>query len=84
MARSPGARELEMMKVTIACGLCVALCLLSLAARSSMLARQRAAVRAAPVPARVTSERSALEGLDRRLGSRVHRLARVKVPATRI
>ena len=65
-----------MMKLTIACGLAVALCLLSLAARSSMLARQRAAVRVAPVPASVASEKGALEGLDRRLGSRVHRLAR--------
>lgn len=65
-----------MMKVTIACGLSVVLCLLSLAARSSMQARQRAAARVAPVSARLTSERGALEGLDRRLGSRVHRLAR--------
>ena len=65
-----------MMKLTIACGLAVVLCLLSLAARSSMLARQRAAAQVAPVTASLTSERGALEGLDRRLGSRVHRLAR--------
>ena len=65
-----------MKKLTIACGLSVALCLISLAARSHMLAQQHAAAQVAPVSPKVAAEGRALEGLDRRLGSRMHRLAR--------
>ena len=66
------------MKLTVACGIAVALCLISLAARSSMLARARAAeaARIASVTPAMASENVALAGLDTRLKSRMQRLAR--------
>lgn len=63
------------MKLTLAFALAVALCLLSLAARSSILARQRAAAAVVKVTPAAASERLALDGLDGRIKSRVHRLA---------
>ncbi len=64
------------MKLTIATALAVALCLISLAARSSILAHQRAQHAAPVLTFAQVSEHGALDGLDGRLKSRMHRLAR--------